>query len=442
MADAVARGALAFYRGLGRLAAPALPFLLRGRLTAGKEDRSRLGERFGRAGLARPPGSLVWVHAASVGEALSVMALIERIGQAGPRVLLTTGTVTAARIAATQAPPGTIHQFAPVDVAPAITRFLDHWRPDLAIFVESEVWPVTVGEIARRSIPHVVVNARLSVRSAQRWSHLSSIAGRLFGRFVLVLAQSQADAERLRGLGAGPVVVTGNLKYDAMAPRAEAQAVAELKDAIGDRPVWLAANTHPGEEDLVADAHAALVARFPGLLTVLVPRHPERGGAIRALLAERGVTVAQRSLGEAVTPVTGILLADTLGEMGLFYRLSRIAFVGGSLVARGGHSPIEAAALNTAVLHGPHVDNQEDFYRAFDRIGASALVPDGPHLAAAVGALMADPAAAAAMAQAGARILDQNRGALDRTVAAIAPFLSTLASQARPAAAGTAPGPD
>jgi len=439
VADAVARSALAFYRGLGRLAAPTLPFLMRGRLLAGKEDRSRLGERFGRAGLARPAGPLVWVHAASVGEALSVMALIERIGAGGPRVLLTTGTVTSARIAAARAPAGTLHQFAPLDVAPAITRFLDHWRPDLAIFVESEVWPVTVGEIARRAIPHIVVNARLSVRSAQRWSHLAGVAGTLFGRFALVLAQSEADADRLRGLGAGPVVVTGNLKYDAMAPHAEAQAVAELRHAIGDRPVWLAANTHPGEEELVADAHAVLARRFPGLLTLLVPRHPERGGAIRAALAERGLTVAQRSLDEAVGPETAILLADTLGEMGLFYRVSPIAFVGASLVARGGHSPIEAAALNTAVLHGPHVDNQEDFYRAFDRIGASALVPDGAHLAEAVGALMADPAAAAAMAQAGARILDQNRGSLDRAFAAIEPFLAPLAARA---AEGSARGPE
>lgn len=436
MADPIARAALAFYRATGRLLGPVMPVLLRGRTRAGKEDPARRPERLGRADLARPEGPLVWVHAASVGEVLSVLPLVRRIVEAGPRVLLTTGTVTSAKVVAGRLPPRTLHQYAPIDVTTFVGRFLDHWRPDLAVFVEQEIWPATVSEIARRGIPQVVVNARLSAKSATRWSKMAGLARALFGRLALVLAQSEADATRLRELGAGPVIVTGNLKFDVVAPDCSDYELAGLARAVGDRPVWLAASTHAGEEEMAADVHTALATRFPGLLTIVVPRHPERGAQIRAMFDQRRLPTAQRSLREPVLPETAILLADTIGELGLFYRLARIAFLGGSLAPKGGQNPIEAAALDTAVLHGPDLSNFVEIYRAFGRAHAARQIEAPAGLAEEVGRLLADPAAVDAMVRGGRRIVKHNRGALDRTVAALEPFLTPLS---RTEDGGTAP---
>lgn len=424
MTDPLARAALAFYRGAGLVLSPAIALLLASRTRVGKELRDRRPERLGRADLARPAGPLVWIHAASVGETVSVLGLVERIAGTGAHVLLTTGTVTSAKVAAGRLPPRTIHQFAPIDVAPVVRRFLDHWSPDLAVTVESEIWPATIVEVAARSIPQVVVNARLSARSARRWQRLGGLARAIFGRLALVLAQSQADGERLRAVGAGPVVVVGNLKFDVAPPEAPEPDLAEVVAEIGERPIWLAASTHPGEEEVAAECHVALAQRFPGLLTVVVPRHPERGPAVRAMLEARGLAVAQRSAREAITPSTQIFLGDTIGEMGLYYRLARIAFLGGSLAPMGGHNPIEAAALDTAVLHGPDVKNAVDVYRAFDRNNAAVEVADAAVLQAELARLMADPVRASAMATAGRRLVRASRGALDRTMIAVAPLLA------------------
>lgn len=426
MADPLSRAALACYRGAGRALAPAIGLLLVSRTRVGKEDARRRPERLGRPDLARPDGPLVWVHAASVGETVSVLALIRRIAETGACVLLTTGTVTSARVAAGRLPPRTIHQFAPIDIVPYVGRFLDHWRPDLVVTVESEIWPATVGEVADRGIPQVVVNARLSARSSRRWLKLGGLGRAIFGRLALVLAQSQADGERLRAVGAGPVIVVGNLKFDVVPPEAPEPDLGLIAREVAGRPVWLAASTHPGEEEIAADLHRSLAERFPGLLTVMVPRHPERGAAIRAMLAERGLKVAQRSAREAVEPATDVLLGDTIGEMGLYYRLSRIAFMGGTITPTGGHNPIEAAALDTVVLHGPDVKNAVDVYRAFDRNHAAVEVADAAALSAELARLLADPVAASAMASNGRRIVRVNRGALDRTMTALAPHLERI----------------
>ncbi len=423
MRDTLAETALATYRHAGRLLIPALWGMLAIRTRAGKEDPTRRGERLGRAGMTRPEGRLVWVHAASVGETLSVLALIDRLIARGATVLLTTGTVTSAGIAAGRLPPGALHQYVPLDVATYIGRFLDHWRPDLAIFVESEIWPATIAELARRKVAQVLVNARISARSARRWGRFGGIPRALFGRLTLALAQSPGDGERLVALGAREVTVTGNLKFDGAPLSADAAELARLEQAIGGRPTWLAASTHPGEEAIAAEVHLALRDRVPGLLTIVAPRHPARGDELRAQLAARGLTVASRSLGEVPSAETDVHLTDTIGEMGLIYRLAPVAFVGGSLATRGGQNPIEPARLGRAVLHGPSTFNFTDIYRELDTAQATREVADGAALAAAVAELLGDAGARGEMIARADAVVARCTGALDRTMAALEPLL-------------------
>ncbi len=346
------------------------------RVSRGKEDPSRLGERYGRAGRERPVGRLVWVHAASVGETFAVLPLIRRLTADKLNVLLTTVTVTAAKIAAERLPAGAFHQFTPIDCKPWTEAFLDHWRPDLAIFVESEIWPQAIMSLAGHGIPLVIANARLSERSFKGWRRYPSIAAAMFSRVALCLAQSARDGERYRLLGAPRVVVTGNLKFDSPPPASTPEAVAALREAIGSRPVWVAASTHPGEEELVAEAHRVIAGTFPNLLTIIVPRHPERGADIAAAIAARGLGVARRKAGEAIAPDVSVYIADTLGEIGLFYRVAPVAFTGGSLVEHGGQNPIEPIGLGAAVVHGPHVHNFADIYEALDGVLPSHRVAD------------------------------------------------------------------
>src|SRR6476661_6306197 len=336
-------------------AAPFLPLLLSYRLRRGKEDATRLKERRGETDIARPAGPLVWVHGASVGEITAVLPLIEHLCKEGFAVLVTSGTTTSAELAQHRLPPGAVHQFVPLDVPKFAERFLDHWRPDLALFVESDLWPNLVLASAARKIPLVLLNGRLSQRSFTRWSRIPQTIGALLKRLDLCLAQSPADAERYAQLGGQRVAMTGNLKLDVPAPPAEPAAVDALRAAIAGRPVIAAASTHAGEEAAVMDAHQRLRRRFPGLLTIIVPRHPHRGAEIAELARAATLTPALRSRGETLDARTDIYVADTMGELGLVYRLSPVVFMGGSLVEPGGQNPIEPIKLGAAILHGPHV---------------------------------------------------------------------------------------
>jgi len=411
------------YRLFAQAVTPALPLLYRRRVTRGKEDPARRGERFGRATLSRPKGPLVWLHAASVGEMNAADALIAPLLARGVTVLLTTGTLTSARIAAKRARAGLIHQFVPYDTPAGIGRFLDHWRPDLALTVESEIWPTTVVELDRRRIPLAIVSATLSDRSARGWARVRPFALELFSRVTLCLAQTEADAARLRALGAGDVRVTGNLKFDAPPPDCDRSELERLSTLIGARPVWLAASTHDGEEEIVAQVHATLAARLPGLLTILAPRHPERGDGIAERVRARGIALAQRSRGEAPAADIGVYLADTIGEMGLFLRLAPIAFIGKSLVPEGGQNPLEAARLDTAILSGPHVFNLEVLYAPLIADGGVEIVADAPLLADALADLLGDPQARAAQARAARKVAARGSGALASTLEALAPLL-------------------
>jgi 3-deoxy-D-manno-octulosonic-acid transferase len=352
-----------------------------------------MAERFGHAGLERPGGPLIWIHAASVGEANSVLPLIDLLAgrPVPPAILLTTGTVTSARLMAQRLPAGVLHQFVPVDTPGAVRRFLDHWRPDLALWLESEFWPNLIRETRARGTPMLLINARLSPTSYKRWRRLPGIIRPVLACFSLCLAQSRAEADRLADLGAPDARYGGNLKSAAPPLPADDADLAALQAALGDRPRWLAASTHDGEETIAADCHQRLKPDFPRLLTTIVPRHPERGAAIRDALVARGLSVAQRSTGQMPDSGTDIYLADTLGELGLFYRLNNIAFIGGSLVPHGGQNPLEAARLGCAILHGPQVFNFSETIGELTAAGAAHVVDDGEALKQALADLLREP---------------------------------------------------
>lgn len=410
---------LAVYRLAARLGLPLVALYLRLRARRGKEEAARLGERLGRSDLARPQGTLVWFHGASVGEALSVLPLVAALRAARPglEVLLTTGTVTSAALVKVRAP-NVIHQYVPVDCPAAIGRFLDHWRPDVGVWIESELWPNLVTEAARRGVRLALLNARMSARSYRRWRRFPRLAGRLLGNFRLVLAQSAEARERFRALGAKDVDTLGNLKDGAAPLPVDTQELARLKGLLGARPIWLAASTHPGEEALIVAAHRRIAADHWGMLTVLAPRHPRRGDEIATLCAEHALKTARRSRGEVPHRTTDVWLIDTMGELGLFYRLAGIVFVGGSLVAHGGHNLIEPGHFGCAILSGPHVENFPEIAARFARAGGLVTVTTDT-LAETVSALMADRARRQALGDGAHRAAAMEAGVIGRAATAL-----------------------
>lgn len=419
------------YRTLSRLLMPLAPVLLARRLKRGKEIGERLGERYGRSRIERPPGPLVWLHGASVGELISALPLIERVAAQGVNMLVTSGTVTSSVMAADRLPPGVIHQFVPLDAPTYMRRFLDRWRPDLALLVESDLWPNMVIETSQRGVPMILINGRMSEASFNRWQRLPRTIFNLLRRFDLCLAGTPGDALRLTELGAPRVVTTGNLKLDVPAPPADAVKLQALGDAIGNRPLIAAASTHPGEDAPMIEAHLRLRGNFPGLLTLIAPRHPDRGAEIMHLAREAGLSAAQRSLGEPLTGRTEIYVADTMGELGLIYRLAEAVFVGGSLVEHGGQNPIEPAKLGAAILHGPHVWNFADIYDALDGAHGAERVEDADRLTAAFAALLASDDTRKSVTTAARRTVDALGGALARTLQSLDPYLMHLMLRGR-----------
>ncbi len=417
--------AFGLYRLAGRLAVPLVRAHLLLRARRGREEPGRLAERLGTASLARPAGPLVWLHAASVGEALSCLVLIDRLRAERPGLglLLTTGSVTSARLMAERLPQGSIHQYAPVDLPAAVDGFLDHWRPELALLVESELWPNLLTATARRDIPLGLINGRMSTASYRRWRPFGPLIRRLLGRFSLVLAQSAQDRDRLEALGAVAPTFLGNLKFDAASPPADPAELAALETALAGRPCWLAASTHPGEEVIAAQVHKALASERPDLITVIAPRHPQRGPRIAWLMADAGLQVALRSRGDVIGPGTRVYLSDTIGELGLWYRLAEAVFVGGSLAARQGQNLIEPAKLGAAILTGPRTGNFAAIAEDMAAAGALVRVEDGTALAAEVGRLLADASGRAAMGRAAKAYAAARAGALDGILGALGPWL-------------------
>ena len=419
------------YRRLATVAMPFAPLVLRQRMRRGKENPERVGERRGETRMPRPTGPLVWVHGASVGEIMAVIPLVERIRGRGFNVLVTSGTTTSAELASRRLPGGVIHQFVPLDAPRFIIRFLDYWRPGLALIAESDLWPNMIMESAARGVPLILVNGRLSERSYTRWRKAPATIAALLDRFDLCLAQSPHDAERYAELGAPHVSMTGNLKLDAPAPPADAARLADIRQAVDGRPVVVAASTHPGEEASVIEAHYRLRDRFRGLLTIVVPRHPERGAGIVNIADVAGLPAVMRSRGLLPGKRTEVYVADTIGELGLVYRLAPIVFMGGSLVRHGGQNPIEAAKLGTAILHGPHVWNFADIYSALDAARGAEEVTDAVRLAARISAWLGDAKLRGAVAEAAFKTVEVLGGALDRTLAAIDPYLMQLRLEQR-----------
>jgi 3-deoxy-D-manno-octulosonic-acid transferase len=433
------------WRMAASLAIPLLPWHLSRRASRGKELADRLPERHGE-GAARPPGRLLWLHAASVGEARSVLPVIEALAEAAPdlHLLVTTGTVTGAETLMRHLPPAlshptldgfarVAHRFLPLDVPRWVDRFLDGWRPDAGALVESELWPNLLDAARRRGLPMALVNARISPRSFARWRRFPGTAREILGGFRLVLARTEEDRARLRSLGAAAAESWGDLKASAPPLPVDPAALERLRRLLGGRPVFLAASTHAGEEALVLEAHARLAATRPDLLTVLVPRHPDRGASVADLAAQAGLAVARRSAGGAPEPPIEVYVADTLGELGLFYRLASVALVGGSLVRHGGQNPLEAARLGCPILLGPHTINfTEPVARLLESGGALRVAAEAGALAEQVEAVLSNRGRTRAMVAKAAMVAEGQAGLPGQVAAALLGLMPAPSQGDRP----------
>lgn len=413
------------YRAVSTALQPLGPVLLRSRMGRGKEDRTRLPERLGHASIPRPDGPLIWLHAASVGEAQSVLLLIERLAARRPAstILITSGTVTSATMLADRLPDGVLHQFSPIDLPSATRRFIDHWRPDLAIWIESELWPNLIEDMAKTGKPLVLVNGRMSSRSFGRWRHIPAAARRMLARFSLVLAQNTEAGERFRQLGAPDVRTEGNLKYAAETLPAEDTAVAQMRDRIGDRPFWLSASIHPGEDEIAAAVHDIVRKSHPDLLTIVAPRHPVKAKEMSAHFSDVARKVAMRSRDEDVQADTDVYFADTMGELGLFYSLAGPVFVGGSLVSHGGQNVLEPARFGRCILTGPHTTNFNDVIHDMREGDALIEVENSAELAAALSRLLTHRGEAVILGERAQQVAQRQNSVLERVLARLEPLL-------------------
>jgi 3-deoxy-D-manno-octulosonic-acid transferase len=381
------------WAGATTLAAPVLRYSLRRRAGRGKEILERLPERWGDDATPRPAGCLLWLHAASVGEAVSLLPVLGVLAQSEAAILLTTGTVTSATLLAQRLPElglgdRVLHRFVPLDVPSWAARFLDHWHPDAVGFVESELWPNLLAACRARGIPMMLINARISARSLRAWQRAPAMARSVLANFSQIHARGREDADRLRALGARGVSSPGDLKFSAPELPADPAVLARLRRQIGNRPVWVAASTHPGEE-------AEIAAEHPRLLTIVAPRHPDRGAELAAALQ-----APRRGAGQPPPAEAGIWIADTIGELGLWYRLARVAFVGRSLVPPGGgQNPLEPARLRCPTIVGRYTDNFTDPVARLREANAIAEVTDASELAAVVSGLLRDENARRAQAE-------------------------------------------
>lgn len=328
----------------------------------GKEDISRFHERMGRPQKPRKDGKLIWMHGASVGESLSMLPLINRLLEQYPdlEIMVTTGTVTSADLMSKRLPERAFHQYIPIDHPSFVRRFLKHWHPDLVLWFESEFWPALLSGIKKRNIPLILINGRISNKSFKRWQQFDYISKELLGCFSLCLGQSEEDAYRLRVLGAKDSLCLGNIKYAGINPPVDENKLAEIKQQIGNRTTWAVSSTHNDEELRIAKILPALKKKFPDLLTFIAPRHPQRGAEIQTSLNNLGLKTALRSAGEKITKDTDVYIADTIGELGLWYTLCPIVFIGGSLIPHGGQNFMEPSRFRDAVIVGPHMHNFTD----------------------------------------------------------------------------------
>lgn len=411
------------YKAATVLGYPLIAVCLAIRKAKGKEDLTRFPERMGYAGKPRPDGRLIWIHGASVGETLSALPLINKLSELYPavRIMVTSGTLTSADLMVKRLPANAFHQFVPVDTPAAVKRFVDYWKPDAALWIESEFWPNLLSEIAAHKIPLILINGRVSDRSFERWRKFPAFCRELQGLFTKSFGQTDEDARRLRVLGAKDAACVGNLKFAAGDLPYDADEFAKLEKQIANRPCWIAASTHEGEEEQLAFVQNALKTK--NALMILAPRHPKRGDEIEKLLKPAGLSVARRSRGEDIAPDTAVYLADTIGEMGLFYRLAQIAFVGGSLVAFGGQNIIEPARLGKAVVCGKYMMNFKEIVAKAVAAGALTVVEDKKELAQTLDALFENEGILKSKRENARRFALNQADVLNRLTAALTPYL-------------------
>jgi 3-deoxy-D-manno-octulosonic-acid transferase len=416
---------MTLYTGLTKHATPLLEVYLQRRLKRGKEDPARTSERRGRTAKARENKPLVWFHAASVGESQALLALIKQLLADYPaiQVMVTTGTVTSAKLMAERLPAGAFHQYMPVDQPDWTESFLTHWHPDFVVWSESEFWPNMLAGIRQRNIPAVLLNARMSEKSFQRWQMARGMIGEMLKAFRLCLGQSAAEASRLQQLGAIDARASSNLKYASAPLPYDPAKLEELKTAIGARPLVLWAQTHPGEEEIACRIHRNLQLVKQDLLTIIVPRHPERGAAIGEMTEKSGLKASRRSLKQMPQTGDDIYIADTMGELGVFYRLCRLCVVAGSFTW-GGHNPIEPGQLGCEIFYGPHMFNFATIAADFESRGAALRMNDEAMLGKNLALALQDPAHFAAMGQAAKAWTAQHENAVKEISALLAPFLA------------------
>lgn len=408
------------YRGTTAVLCPLAYWSVSRKLNRHDVPALRQHERLGNASLPRPLGQLVWFHAASVGESLSVLTLITRMGTRLPNAefLITSGTATSAELIARRLPPRTRHQFAPLDATGPVTRFLDHWRPDAGILVESELWPMMLTQARKRGVPLALLNARLSAKSVTGWCRAPATARFVLDQFDLMLTQNSESANNLRRMGADPerVRVGSNLKATSAPLPVDTDTLAQLRDDLNGRPVWVASSTHRGEEEIVLKAHARLLREHPALVLLLVPRHPDRSDEVAGLISGDGLGFARRSKQERIGPETQVYMADTLGETGTWYALSPLVFLGGSLLPIGGHNPIEPAQAGAAVITGPHVTNFAETFEPMIATGAAVTISGEDDLARTVAHWLDDPTALQTACAAAKLYVDRQQNKLDQVI--------------------------
>jgi 3-deoxy-D-manno-octulosonic-acid transferase len=412
---------LRVYKWLTSALAPVAPAFLAWRQRSNKEDPDRLCERMGEPGILRPEGRLLWLHAASVGETMTVLPLIERLlcGHEGLQVLLTTGTRTSAELAAKRLPKNAIHQYAPLDLPKFVRKFLDYWQPDVALFVESEIWPNMIMETTKRHVPLVMVNGRMSKSSHRKWRRYPGFSRPLFGSFATVIAQNELYARRFAQIGAENVITCGNLKVDIAPPPVNRKRFSSLKEAIGARPLFIAASTHRGEDEVILRAHKLAKKKLSGFLTIIIPRHPDRATEIAKLARQQNLAVSICSREGLVGKDDDIHIADTIGELGTFYSLAKVAFIGGSLIKHGGQNPIEAIGHDAAVITGPYYHNFEDIYEGLLECAGAIKVCDHRELAESVVQCLSDNTMLAATVGNAKTSLQKMSGSLEKTLVAV-----------------------
>lgn len=415
------------YRFLTYLIIPFIyPYLLY-RKSKGKEDPGRMKERFGYSSQTRQTGPLIWFHAASVGESVSVLTLLNAIMREYPSVniLVTTGTVSSAKVLAGRLPSKVIHQYVPIDIVSAVTRFLNYWQPDVALWVESELWPNLLVETHRTGCKMIQINARISENSYRKWKKYNQLGRMMMNCFSLSLAQSEADKDRLTDIGAKNAKFPGNLKYDAPALPADPEKLGKMAQQVSGRPMWVAASTHAGEEQMIINTHVALVQKFKNLLTIIIPRHPARGSEVAGLIPPQ-IQYSMRSNKDDVKPETAIYIADTIGELGIFYRISGIVFIGGSLVEHGGQNPLEPARLECAIITGPHIWNFEKIYNEMEQENAVVKIKDEKELTAEIDELLSDDINRLNYTKCAQAFVDKKRGAVQNYMRELMPYLKPL----------------